>query len=167
MKRAKIHVVRHAQCTEFRKERAALSRVLPLPANSKLLGLQAKLDDGKLLRSDTPMTTTHFFRGQIGSQFEPTTENDTQLSTKEMTLDTGVSPLFLALMATRMATLSRYMEETISEASRYTGRRGGTDHLSRHGTRKLASRESNRSLPRYRRTSARRQVPGGTGHSGE
>ena len=53
LKRAEIQlIIRHAQCTEFREEWAALSRGRPVASSSKLLGLKPKLDDDGLMRSD-------------------------------------------------------------------------------------------------------------------
>ena len=61
-----------------------------------------------------------------------------------------------------MVTQPRCTEEMARAATRYTGRRGGTDRFSGHSTRKLTTRESGRGLPGYRRTGARGQAPGGT-----
>ena len=47
-----MQLIRHAQCMEFREEWAALSRGRPVASSSKLLGLQPKLDDDGLMRSD-------------------------------------------------------------------------------------------------------------------
>ena len=49
LKRAEVQLIRRTQFTE---EWKALSRGKPLPSNSKLLGLQPKLDDDGLMRSD-------------------------------------------------------------------------------------------------------------------
>ena len=51
LKNAEIQLVRHAQSTEFQLEWKALSRGSSLPANSKLQGLQPKLDEDRLLLS--------------------------------------------------------------------------------------------------------------------
>ena len=60
LKTAEIQLVRHAQLTEFRDEWASLSRGRTLPANSKLLGLQPRLDDDGLLRSDGRLKNAKF-----------------------------------------------------------------------------------------------------------
>ena len=53
LKKAKIQLIRYAQCTEFREEWTALSGGRSLTAHSKLLKLQPRLDDDGLLRSDS------------------------------------------------------------------------------------------------------------------
>ena len=50
--RAETQLIQYAQHTKFREEWKALIRGKPLPSNSKLLGLQPKVDDDGLLRSD-------------------------------------------------------------------------------------------------------------------
>ena len=52
LKRAEIQLIHHPQVTEFTDEWKALCRGKPLPSNSKLLGLQPKLDDDGLMRAD-------------------------------------------------------------------------------------------------------------------
>ena len=52
LKRAELQLIQHAQMTEFREEWKALSSRKSFPGNSKLLGLQPKLDDDGLMRSD-------------------------------------------------------------------------------------------------------------------
>ena len=46
-----MKLIRFAQYTKFREERISVSRGRPLPANSKHLGLQQKLDDDGLMLS--------------------------------------------------------------------------------------------------------------------
>lgn len=60
LKTAEIQLVRHAQLTECRDEWTSLSRGRTLPANSKLLGLQPRLDDDGLLRSDGRLKNAKF-----------------------------------------------------------------------------------------------------------
>ena len=79
----------------------------------------------------------------------------------------GASSPFLAPMDTRVATKPRCSEEMARRKTRYTGRRGGSYRIAGHITRKLASRASNRSIPRSRRTGARGEAAGGTGHSNQ
>ena len=60
LKNAEIQLVRHAQSAEFQEEWKALSRGSSLPANSKLRGLQPKLDEDGLLRSDGRLKHAEF-----------------------------------------------------------------------------------------------------------
>ena len=60
IKRADRQLIRHAQMTEFTEEWKALTSRKPLPSNSKLLGLQPKLDDDGRMRSDGRLTQTEF-----------------------------------------------------------------------------------------------------------
>ena len=50
--RAEVQIIHNAQVTEFTYEWKALFRGKPLPSSSKLLGLQPKLDDDRLMRCD-------------------------------------------------------------------------------------------------------------------
>ena len=52
LKRAKIQLIRHAQCTEFSEEWNALSHRRPISQSSNFIGLQPKLDDDGIMRSD-------------------------------------------------------------------------------------------------------------------
>lgn len=81
-----------------------------------------------------------------------------------MASDPRARPALLAQMAQRMAAGTQCAEEMASGTSRYTGRRGGTSHLARCTTGKLATGESSRGLSRKRRAGTRCQGPGGTGH---
>ena len=65
MKNAEIQLVRHAQSTEFQEEWKALSRGSSLPANSKLQGLQPKLDEDGLLRSDGRLKHAEFLSHDV------------------------------------------------------------------------------------------------------
>ena len=60
LKRAELQLIQHAQMTEFREEWKALSSRKSLPRNSKLLGLQPKLDDDGLMRSDGRLKHAEF-----------------------------------------------------------------------------------------------------------
>ena len=60
MKKAEIQLVRYAQIVEFQEEWTALCRGRSLPAHSKLLRLQPKLDDDGLLRSDGRLKNAKF-----------------------------------------------------------------------------------------------------------
>ena len=60
LKRAERQLIQHAQMTEFAEEWKALFSRKPLPGNSKLLGLQPKLDDDGLMRSDGRLTHAEF-----------------------------------------------------------------------------------------------------------
>ena len=60
IKRAERQLIRHAQLTEFTEEWKAMTSHKPLPSNSKLLGLQPKLDDDGLMRSDGRLTHAEF-----------------------------------------------------------------------------------------------------------
>ena len=53
LKRSELQIIHHIQETEFTDELKALSRVKTLSSSSKLLGLQRKLDENGLMRSDT------------------------------------------------------------------------------------------------------------------
>ena len=61
LNKAEIQLVRYAQIVEFQEEWAALSCGRSLPAHSKLLRLQPKLDDDGLLRSDGRLKNAKFF----------------------------------------------------------------------------------------------------------
>ena len=52
VKRAQVQIIHFTQVTEFNDEWKALCRGKTLPSNSKLLGLQPKLDEDGLMRSD-------------------------------------------------------------------------------------------------------------------
>ncbi|MCG8034838.1 MAG: DUF1759 domain-containing protein, partial [Candidatus Thiodiazotropha taylori] len=58
--RAEVQLIQHAQVTEFTEEYKSLSRGKPLPTNSKLLGLQPKLDDDGLMRADGRLKHAQF-----------------------------------------------------------------------------------------------------------
>ena len=60
LKKAEIQLVRYAQIVEFQEEWTALSRGRSLPAHSKLLCLQPKLDTDGLLRSDGRLKNAKF-----------------------------------------------------------------------------------------------------------
>ena len=60
LKKAEIQLVRYAQIVEFQEDWTALSRGRSLPAHSKLLRLQPKLDDDGLLRSDGRLKNAKF-----------------------------------------------------------------------------------------------------------
>ena len=60
LKRAEVQIIHHTQVTEFTDEWKALSRGKPLPSSSKLLGLQPKLDDDRLMRSDGRLKHAEF-----------------------------------------------------------------------------------------------------------
>lgn len=60
LKQAEIQLLHYTQVTEFREEWKSLSRRKPLPSNSKLLGLQPKLDDDGLMRSDGRLKYAQF-----------------------------------------------------------------------------------------------------------
>ena len=57
LKRAEVQLIRR---TQFSKEWKAFCRGKPLPSNSKLLGLQPKLDDDGLMRSDGRLKRAKF-----------------------------------------------------------------------------------------------------------
>ena len=52
IKSAEIQLIKQEQRTQFKEEWTALSRGQSLPASSKLIGLQPKLDEDGLMRSD-------------------------------------------------------------------------------------------------------------------
>ena len=60
-----MQLVRYAQSEEFNEEWTALSRGWSLPANSKLLHLQSKLDDDGLLSSDGRLKNAKFLSHDI------------------------------------------------------------------------------------------------------
>ena len=60
LKKAELQLVRYAQSSEFQEEWTALSRGRSLPANSKILKLQPRLDDDGLLRSDGRLKNAKF-----------------------------------------------------------------------------------------------------------
>ena len=60
LKNAEIQLIRYAQYTEFPDEWAALSRGRQLSSNSKIIGLQPKIDDDGLMRSDGRLQNAKF-----------------------------------------------------------------------------------------------------------
>ncbi|MEW8314042.1 MAG: hypothetical protein AB2658_03330, partial [Candidatus Thiodiazotropha endolucinida] len=58
--KAEIHLIKQAQRIEFREEWTAVRNGKPLKQNSKLLGLQPKLDEDGLLRSDGRLKYAEF-----------------------------------------------------------------------------------------------------------
>ena len=60
LKRAEFQIIHYTQVTEFNDEWKALSHGKPLPSNSKLLGLQPKLDDDGLKQSDGRLNNAMF-----------------------------------------------------------------------------------------------------------
>ena len=60
LQRAEVQIIQHMQVTEFADERKALSCGKSLPSSCKLLGLQPKLDDDGLMRSDGPLKHAQF-----------------------------------------------------------------------------------------------------------
>ena len=60
LKRAEVQNIYYAHVTEFTHEWKVLSREKPLPPSSKLLGLQPKLDDDGLMRSDGRLKHVEF-----------------------------------------------------------------------------------------------------------
>ena len=60
LKSAELQLIQHAQMTEFWEEWKALSSRKSLPGNRKLLGLQPKLDDDGLMRSDGRLKHAEF-----------------------------------------------------------------------------------------------------------
>ena len=60
LKRAEVQIIHHTQVTEFTDEWKALSRGKTLPSSSKLLGLQPKLDEDGLMRSDGRLKHAEF-----------------------------------------------------------------------------------------------------------
>ena len=60
LKRAEIQLIRHSQCTEFSEEWNALLHRRPIPPSSKIIGLQPKLDDDGIMRSDRRLKHAKF-----------------------------------------------------------------------------------------------------------
>ena len=60
LKRAEVQIIHHTQVTEFTDEWKILSRGKTLPSSSKLLGLQPKLDEDGLMRSDGRLKHAEF-----------------------------------------------------------------------------------------------------------
>ena len=69
LKRAEFQIIHYTQVTEFKDEWKALSRGKPLPSNSKLLGLQPKLDDDGLMQSDGRLNNAMFLPYDVRYQF--------------------------------------------------------------------------------------------------
>ena len=60
LQQAEVQIIHYTQVTEFADEWKALSCGKPLPPSSKLLGLQPKLDDDGLMRSDGRLKHAQF-----------------------------------------------------------------------------------------------------------
>lgn len=60
IKKAEVQLIKQTQRSEFMDEWLSLSREKPLPAHSKLLGLQPKLDEDGLMRSDGRLVYAKF-----------------------------------------------------------------------------------------------------------
>ena len=65
LKRAERQLIQYAQVIEFREELKALASQKSFPANSKLLGLQPKLDDDGLMRSDGHLKHAEFLSYEV------------------------------------------------------------------------------------------------------
>ena len=117
---------------------------------------------------DVPLTPNHFLHGQIGGQFAPTAVDDTQFHPRKRwrRVQELVRHFWHRWIREWLPSLGA-RKKLARRKTRYTGRRGGSNRIAGHITRKLASRASNRSIPRSRRTGARGEVAGGTGHSNQ
>ena len=60
LKATEIQFIKYAQRTEFKDEWIALSRKKPLSSSSKLIGLQPKLDEDGMMRSDGRLKRSKF-----------------------------------------------------------------------------------------------------------
>ena len=60
LKQAEVHIIHCTQITEFSDEWKALSCGKPLPLSSQLLGLQPKLADDGLMRSNSRLKHAEF-----------------------------------------------------------------------------------------------------------